>query len=257
MKNKFLINYTYSGIFTNVKKKNLETEALFGEEFVIEKNEKKYCFGTLLSDNYQGWVESKYLSSFVKTTHQVIKPNIIVYNKPNVKSRNLLNLSLGSKVRVINELDKWLKVDLLNNKKYKNGFVNKNHLLKLNTQSCDWVTLAENMNSIPYKWGGRTFLGLDCSALVQLAISVSKNKIFPRNSIDQFNYCIKKGNLTDKPKRGTLVFWHGHVGIMIDDLNLIHANGFHAQVCIEPLEQAVCRLKIECGDIKQFFNLVF
>ncbi len=257
LKNLFLINKTYSGIYNKLENKHLETEAVFGEEFLISKTTKNYSFGTLSSDNYQGWIKNEDLSSFTKTTHKVILPNIIVYDSPDIKSSNILNLSLGSKVQVIKKIGKWLEINLLKDKKINIGYVNKNSLIKLNKKFNDWVELAESLLNIPYKWGGRSFLGLDCSALVQLTISFKKDIFFPRNSLDQFNYCMKYGKTTDIPRRGTLVFWEGHIGIMIDDKNLIHANGFHAQVYSEPLKQAIKRLKKECGNIKCFFNLIF
>jgi cell wall-associated NlpC family hydrolase len=43
-------------------------------------------------------------------------------------------------------------------------------------------------------------------------------------------------------RRGDLVFWKGHVGIMVDEARMLHASGHHMTVAIEPLRQAVERI---------------
>jgi cell wall-associated NlpC family hydrolase len=43
-------------------------------------------------------------------------------------------------------------------------------------------------------------------------------------------------------KRGDLVFWKGHVGIMTGPTELLHANGHHMMVVKEPVAEAVARI---------------
>jgi cell wall-associated NlpC family hydrolase len=43
-------------------------------------------------------------------------------------------------------------------------------------------------------------------------------------------------------RRGDLVFWKGHVGIMVDGALMVHANAHHMMVTIEPLPEAAERI---------------
>jgi cell wall-associated NlpC family hydrolase len=48
-------------------------------------------------------------------------------------------------------------------------------------------------------------------------------------------------------RRGDLVFWKGHVGLMQDDHQLLHANGHHMLVASEPLQVAIDRIETKGG----------
>jgi cell wall-associated NlpC family hydrolase len=54
---------------------------------------------------------------------------------------------------------------------------------------------------------------------------------------------LKLANDLPALQRGDLVFWPGHVAIMIDEVNIIHANAFHMMVAIEPLQDAIQRIQ--------------
>ena len=121
------------------------------------------------------------------------------------------------------------------------GHVPAGHLLPLGSAVDDWVAVAESLAGTPYRWGGRDSVGIDCSALVQLALAAAGRAV-PRNSGDQ-----EKGIGADiggdALRRGDLVFWKGHVGIMADAATLLHANMHHAMTAAEPLAGAVARLE--------------
>ena len=93
----------------------------------------------------------------------------------------------------------------------------------------------------PYKWGGKTFKGIDCSALVQIYYKYN-NKFFPRDTIDQIK---KKGGVSIKKnfKRGDIIFWKGHVAVCINSNKLIHAYGPKRKVVIMPIEETIVRIK--------------
>ena len=82
------------------------------------------------------------------------------------------------------------------------------------TQIDDWVAIAERLVASPYRWGGRCAWGLDCSALVQLALAAGGIDV-PRDSGPQHHIGSGIDDLSQL-QRGDLVFWHGHVGIMQD-----------------------------------------
>ena len=111
----------------------------------------------------------------------------------------------------------------------------------------DWVAVAESLIGSPYRWGGRASTGLDCSALVQLALAVA-GKPVPRDSGPQHDIGTALQRIDDL-QRGDLVFWAGHVGIMQDGDRLLHANAHHMAVASEPLGVASRRIAAIAGPI--------
>jgi cell wall-associated NlpC family hydrolase len=109
------------------------------------------------------------------------------------------------------------------------------------------VAVAESLIGSPYRWGGRASTGLDCSALVQLALAVA-GKPVPRDSGPQHDIGTALQDIDDL-QRGDLVFWAGHVGIMQDGDRLLHANAHHMAVASEPLGVASRRIAAIAGPI--------
>ena len=218
----------------------LETECLFGETLIVLDESSDWCYCKLLTDNYHGWVKKKYLDEMPPSTHRVISKRTFLFKSNDVKSGCINHLPLGAQV-CVNDIDKkWARICLFKNSYYQYAFIPKNHLIKNGEKIIDWVGIAEKMIGTPYVWGGRNSIGIDCSALLQLSYQAYGEKI-PRNSIDQS--LLKKEIIREKDclKRGYTIFWKGHVGIMTDDKNCIHANAFHMQVSIEPLGDIILR----------------
>ena len=150
-------------------------------------------------------------------------------------------MPLGSKLHIKNIYDDWAQICLSNKHSYKTAFLPSKHIIKIDTKVKDWVSIAEQLLGIPYKLGGRDTMAIDCSALIQLSYEAYGQKI-PRNTKDQVN--LKKEVIIDlnKLKRGYVVYWEGHVGVMVDQSNCLHANAFHMKVVIEPLSDILMRL---------------
>jgi cell wall-associated NlpC family hydrolase len=108
----------------------------------------------------------------------------------------------------------------------------------------DPAEVAARFVGTPYQWGGRESLGLDCSGLVQQALYAC-GRSCPRDTDQQalLGREVALGDLT----RGDLVFWRGHVGMMMDARNLLHANAHFMAVVIEPLDEAVTRTEAAGG----------
>jgi cell wall-associated NlpC family hydrolase len=135
------------------------------------------------------------------------------------------------------------------------GFIWRAHLAPLEAPAPDFVAVAEALIGAPYLWGGKSSLGVDCSGLVQIAL-LSAGKEAPRDS-DMQEARLGSPVERDAPlRRGDLVFWKGHVGIMRDAETLLHANGTHMLVSSEPLALVRERnLSAGAGDITNIRRL--
>ena len=213
---------------------SLETECLFGETVTISDYYQDWCYCKLLTDNYCGWVQKQYLGETMNSSHRVISNRSYLFKDNDVKSAYINYLPLGSQISVTDFDNYWAKVYLGNNTKYKFAYIPKKHIIKNEEKIVDWVSIAEKLIGTPYIWGGRDSIGLDCSALLQLSYQTYGENI-PRNSVDQSLLSKEVINDSEKLKRGFAVFWKGHVGIMGDETNCIHANAFHMEVTKEPL----------------------
>jgi len=231
----------------------LETERLFGEAVEILDETLDWVYCKLNTDKYCGWVKKENLGKTENPTHRVIINRTFVYVDKNPKSNQLLYLPLGAQLVVNNIQSKWTEISLYNDKSQV-GYVPSNHIVSLDHKVEDWVAIAELFLGTPYKWGGRDTIGIDCSALLQLSYQTYGENI-PRNTSQQVKLkkkCIKD---IEDLKRGCVVFWKGHVGIMIDKFNCIHANAFHMQTKIEPLNQIINRIGEDFGITKMMdFN---
>lgn len=219
----------------------IDTEVLCGEWVTVyEKTAEGWAWGQLDTDGYVGWISSDGLGPVKAATHRVRALRTYRYPGPDLKFPPLGVLSIGSKVTVVGEAEtRGLTYALLSD----GSAVVAKHVIGLDDVEKDWVGVAEEMLGTPYLWGGRTSVGLDCSALVQLAAQAGGIDI-PRDS-DMQEHNAGHEIPHDDPsafRRGDLVFWKGHVGIVTAPNMLLHANGFTMTVAYEPLDSAIARI---------------
>ena len=229
----------------------VETECLFGEKFIVKRELKEWAFGTLYTDNYEGWLETKHLGNFSINNYVVINRSSNIYMKPNDRSIILQKLSLGSQLNVVEIKNKWAKI-YFNNSNYQNkGFVPTNHISKDTKKSKDWINYCHKMIGTPYVWGGRSSDGIDCSALLQLSFQAI-GIMLPRNTTQQQNYMKLSKNFKQLKvnffkrkiyQKGMIIFWPGHVGIISRKNTLLHSNAKLMIVCEENIHEALYRLK--------------
>ena len=218
----------------------IETEALFGENVKILEIEKNWVNATLLSDNYNGWIKSVDLGQSLESTHHVSAIRSHIYESPSSKSLSILPLSLGSKVKALNDDGAWTEINI-ESSSYTNGFVPSNHLKINNAKKVDWIKTAQLFVGTPYLWGGRSSFGIDCSALIQLSLALSEIT-FPRNSSAQFEILNNKIIKDTAYKRGDFIYWKGHIGIILNNEEVLHSNAHHMSVTIETLDNVYSRI---------------
>lgn len=224
----------------------LETQLLRGDIFTVLSMSRGWANGQAQSPipgsrfaGYQGYVPLKALIEGAQIpTHVVTALSAPVFSKPDIKSAIHALWPLNARFTGTAS-GAFLKA--------RDGYVHVRHTRELNQAPVedDFVTIAEQHMGLPYIWGGVSTSGLDCSGLVQSALR-AVGRDAPRDSCDQteLGEPIQQG---EPLKRGDLVFWKGHVGIMQDAERLLHANAFHMSVQSELLSEAEDRIKQSSG----------
>jgi hypothetical protein len=190
------------------------------------------------ADGYVGWVEERALGAVIETTHRVATFATHAYSAEDIKSRDAICLPFGAALRVLDERRAFYETDA--------GFVPKKHLRPLDRPFEDPATVAQLHFQVPYLWGGNSTRGIDCSGLVTAALKACGSDC-PADS-DMQQAALGTTLACDGPlQRGDLLFWRGHVGMMVDADVMIHANAHHMAVAYEPVTHAITRIAAQ-GD---------
>ena len=225
---------------------SLDTEALCGERVDLYESFEGWAWVQLRSDGYVGYLPDDALrGDALAPTHHVSALRTFVYPGPSMKLPPLAALSLGAGVNVAGEAGEAGDFLVLSEfGRFSTGYVFAGHVSRLETPESDFVAVAERFLNVPYLWGGKTSLGLDCSGLTQLALAAA-GIASPRDS-DMLEAGIGAAVDFDDDllglKRGDLVFWKGHVGILTDAETLLHATAYSMTVMSEPLRTARDRI---------------
>jgi hypothetical protein len=216
------------------------SEIRYGEFMdVIETRDDGFSWVQNRNDGYVGYIHSSDVLSeeIASLSNRINVLQTFVYAKSDLKSLILDRLTLGSYVRVTAVDGAFLELA-------SGGFIFGGHVIPTEfSQVPDYVFTAGRMLGVPYLWGGRTPMGLDCSGLVQLSLEIAGIDA-PRDSDQQaelFGQPLETHWRDIVWQRGDLVFFPGHIGIMTDAENIIHANAFAMQVAVEPLTQVMLR----------------
>ena len=207
---------------------------LFGETFDVLFETGEFAFGQARRDRYVGYVPIEALSAPVVTPeHRVSALRTYAFAEPDIKSAIVGLYSLNALVTVEAREGRFAKGA-------RAGWFVEHHLAPIGRFETDYVAVAERFLGAPYQWGGRESLGLDCSALVQQALYAC-GRACPRDTD------LQRGFFPEVPeaerRRGDLVFWKGHVAILLDAETILHANAHHMAVAIEPLAEAIARIE--------------
>ena len=213
------------------------TEALRGELIDIYEIKDGFAWGQLHNDNYVGYIETHAIEDdIVKYTHKIKTLRTYGYEIPKTQGRILNVLSLGALVTPKGVAQNGF-IDCGDA-----GFIFEKHIGPIDDFYDDPAQIAHWFLNAPYTWGGKQSIGVDCSGLAQVSFAACGIQL-PRDARMQQNL----GQIIEITpdltglKRNDLIFWKSHVAIMIDEENIIHANGLTMTTSIEPLKTAIER----------------
>ncbi len=230
-------NYFYKKPLSNIYKKPSEvseitSQILYGEKFKILSKNKNWIKIKVSYDNYIGYIKNKNYTASYKPTHKIFILKASIFSKPNTKKKYFL--PFASKISIIQENKKFIEFE-------KNKWIKKNDIKKINHVESDYLKVLKLFLKIKYLWGGKTYKGIDCSAILQLFYYYN-NKFYPRDTKNQIKYSIK--NTKNRIfKKGDIIFWKGHVAICINSKKLIHAYGPEKKVLIMPITETIIRIE--------------
>lgn len=220
---------------------NRDRQLLLGVQVTVYERRDGWAFVQSKRDGYVGYVPLAALTAPNQPTHRVATIATHAYSAEDFKSPDLLHLPFGAEVTVTDERRKFFETP--------QGFIPKKHLRPLGQPFSDPATVAQLHFGVPYLWGGNSSLGIDCSGLVQAAF-LACGIPCPGDSDLQCDGLGQALAADARLQRGDLLFWRGHVAMMVDGETLIHANAHHMAVAYEGLEQATLRIKAQGdGDI--------
>jgi len=209
-------------------------ELILGELFDALEPRGEFVWGQARRDGYVGYVAAADLApAGAPPTHRVSAIRTFAFAEPSIKSPASGPYSLNALVRVETEDGKSSRSDA-------GAWFWTAHLAPIGVFEPDFVAVAERFLGAPYLWGGRTSVGLDCSGLVQQALYAC-GQACPRDADQQM--ALGREAAAGELARGDLVGWRGHIGLMLDETRLLHANAHHLAVAIEPLAEVVTRIE--------------
>ena len=228
-------------------KSKISSQLLYGEKFKILYKKKQFIKIKTDYDNYTGYIKlSKFINKF-RETHKVKVLKSRILKNPNYlrKSKTKKFLPFSSNIEVIKKKKKFVMFE-------KNKWLNSKDIKPIDQKDQNILKILKLFLNCKYKWGGKTFNGIDCSALIQLFYKFNNN-FFPRDTVDQIKF--KKGiKRKVKFKLGDIIYWKGHVAVCINSKELIHAYGPRKKVLIMPIKKTIKLIKETANlEVKKIF----
>ena len=230
-------NYFYKNHLSNIYKSPSEiseitSQLLYGEKFKILSKNKNWLKIKTSFDNYTGYIRNKNFTNDHKPTHKVFTLKTNIFSRPNNKTKYFL--PFASRILIIQKNKEFIEFE-------KNKWIKKKDIKKIDHKEKDYLKIFKLFLKTRYIWGGKSFKGIDCSAILQLFFYYNNN-FFPRDTKDQLKY--SKSNIKRKKfKKGDIIFWRGHVAICIDAKRLIHAYGPEKKVIIRPINKTLEKIE--------------
>ena len=234
MKNNFGSNLPVINLYKKKSlKSGIDTQLLYGDNFKVIKKHSGWKKIRIKKDGYIGYIKNKKFSEPIKPNFKVSVLKARLFSKPSSKKKLKKFLPYESRLKIIKKNGKfgkfgkyWIKISDTKKISFKNKNIFKNIELFKNTK---------------YLWGGKSYKGIDCSALVQVFFN-HNNKYCPRDSKDQEKYFKKKVKLKNI-RKNDMIFWKGHVAIALSKNKLIHAYGPMKKVVVMDIKKTIERIK--------------
>lgn len=217
------------------------SEVLKGDVFTVYESVAGMVWGQMASDGYVGYLAQDALGPVVAGNARVSALMTPLFSGPDLKAAIRDFLPLNACIAHDGGTGDYLRLIPDGN------YVYRHHVEPLDAVESDFVAVAERFQGVPYVWGGKTFAGLDCSGLVQTALAATGVRA-PRDT-DMMAHALGHPVDSSRMARGDLVFWEGHVGVVLAGERFLHANAFFMQVTVEPLTEALARNESLCGPI--------
>jgi len=228
--NKFYTNnYPLINLYKkNSSKSEVVTQMIYGDNFKIINKSSKWIKIKIKEDSYIGFIKKKKITTFFKPTHKVSVLIANIYKNSNYKKKTG-RLTYASKIKVEKIVSKFAK--------FQNKWIEIKNIKPINYENKNIFKDIQIFKNIKYKWGGKSFNGIDCSALIQVCLNFN-NKFCPRDSGQQVNFF--KKNVNFKNIRGNdIIYWKGHVAIALSSKKLIHAYGPKKKTLVMGIEETV------------------
>ena len=213
-------------------KSEIVTQMIFGDSFSIFEKKRNWLKIKIKEDGYKGFIKNKDFPNFLRPTHKINILKAKVYKYPNKRNR-LCEMTFGSKIKVIGKKLNFLK--------FSEGWIYKKDVKPIYYKEKNPFKKINIFKNIKYKWGGKSFKGIDCSALIQVFLNFN-NKFCPRDAKDQVKY-FKKNVKLKNIKKNDIIYWKGHVALVLSKNKLIHAYGPMKKTVIMGINQTIKKIK--------------
>ena len=205
-------NYPIVNIYEKKSlKSKLSSQLIYGERFQILNKKKGWLKIKTSYDKYTGFIKKRKFMKDIKTTHKISSLFARIYSKPKNKYILSTKLPFCSLISVTEKKKEFYK--------FENYWIKKKDVVPISYKQQTFKNIII-FKGIPYKWGGKTYKGIDCSALVQIFFKFN-NQYCPRDTKDQIKYFKKP----KKIGKNAIIFWKGHVAVCLSKNRLIHAYG--------------------------------
>lgn len=229
--------FTNNFITTNLYSKKsadskIVSQMIYGDHFSIIKKKKNWWKIKIREDGYVGYIKKRNFSSNFRQTHKVSVLSANFYKYPNNKKK-IGKISFGSKMRFEKEKNGFIRFD--------NKWIKRKSLKNISHKNKNIFSNIKIFKGVKYRWGGKSYKGIDCSALIQVFINYN-NTYCPRDAKDQLKY-FKKNVLLKNLKKNDLIYWKGHVGLAISKKKIIHAYGPKKKCVIMDISSTIKLIK--------------
>lgn len=219
----------------------MASELLHGECFAVLEEERGFAWGQARDDGYVGYLPASALGPVepvvAGTAEARVGPSdALLFDAPALKAPAPVTLPALSRLVVGEETGDFLAVAA---GPHRGRYVHRRHLLGPD-RPADPVAIAHGFLGSPYRWGGRTRAGIDCSGLVQLALRLAGRPA--RRDSDMLFADAGPEVAPAARARGDLAWWPGHVGLLVDPETILHANAHWMAVVTEPLVDVEARI---------------